>query len=234
MVLSASIEVSGEVPLTLRASASAGATADSSKSSPAGRGTRSETLGTDRCRCYLGRVEKRLAPNEATRTKVRDAVSCWLPIVVSLVILFLTLKPVYDTARMVSLREVFVTNTKWLGRAVAAYCADNDDRFPLVMDSALAMKPAIDRHLIGLTGRDDQALYESGNPASREILANWHLAGRARSSVGRPEGTALFYDAVAWPGGKREVAMLGGGFSFLPGAEVEGVMRDEGGVFSAK
>lgn len=180
-----------------------------------------------------------LPPNEATRTRVRDALSCWLPVVACLAILFAILKPVFDQARVSALSEIFMTHTKVLRLALEEYCADNGDRFPPAMDSALSMKPMIRGYVTRRMQADDERVYRSANPASQEILANWHLAGRTKSTVAKPEETALFYDSAAWPdggwvGGKRQVCMLNGHVPNFTSVEVDAAMRERGGVFPAK
>ncbi|HSI73665.1 MAG TPA: DUF4339 domain-containing protein [Fimbriimonas sp.] len=121
--------------------------------------------------------------------------SCCLCIPVFAAILF----PVFSQAKMAAQKTASLSNLKQLSLGVIMYTTDWDDRYPLHMDSAVSLKPAIMPYI-----KNDMA-FVSPHPKGSVYLGNPKLSAKNSAKVVDPATTILLYDSLPWQ--PRDVAV---------------------------
>jgi len=92
-----------------------------------------------------------------------------------------------------------------LGAAVLLYATDNDNRLPLDMSSAAAVRKAVQTYI------SDEGAFTTLNPNGGEFLGNRSLSGASfKPDDARLRKTVMFYESKEWPDGTRAVVWLDG------------------------
>ncbi len=109
------------------------------------------------------------------------------------------------------LRDQGLRNMKDLGLATVMYTVDFDDRYPPVMESAVAAKPYIAPYA------KSQAIFNSSNPSGGEISGNRAVGGMSEAKIPDPSDTVLFFDSKPWESetGPEGLACYGDGHAGL-------------------
>lgn len=149
---------------------------------------------------------------------------CILPVLAA--ILF----PVFAQAKQAARRTQGLKGMKELGTAVSIYSADTDDQFPLRMESAKALEPAIGQYV------RDPTSFDSKNPNGGEILGDGRLGGLSFVSIAKPASTVMLYDSLPWQRGDAPVAFVDSHVKMTPHATIPTLLASAGidGVTNGK
>lgn len=95
--------------------------------------------------------------------------------------------PVFSQAKEAAKKTRAITSMKNLGMATIIYLADNNDRFPPEMETAVAAEYYLQPYA------KDRSIFESVHDES-QILGNDFLSNRESSQINAPNEVIMFYD----------------------------------------